>query len=401
MKKQNKNSKKTAKGFLSYHIAASLVSLAPRPHTWRSMHHRHTSHGVLLIALLLTGVLLFSNLGALSAYGLTSSGSRTITVNIAGAPPSIGANITFPTNNTITKSSQIQVVGTCAASTLVATYNNGSFAGSSMCTSGGDYTTTIQLQVGVNILQSQDYDGLNQPGPVTAQVQITREQDPAPITTTTPAQTPTITTTRPPTIATVPADIVPDPTPPIVDPAPQPADNPCFESSKKDALALATPTIITNCINRSISAGEMITLPIRVTGGAAPFALTIDWGDGITESKSVLDTEYHNYDHTYAAAGIIRVGLKTTDSNGSTAFLQTVVQINGTPVASATGSPSAFATITANLGSIWTEAPVPLYWAAVTLVLGFWFGDIFQRVFTKGSYATKRPRAPVNRHRHA
>jgi len=365
------------------------------------MHHRHTSHGVLLIALLLTGVLLFSNLGALRAYGLTSSGSRTITVNIAGAPPSVGADITFPTNNTTTKSPQIQVVGTCEPSTLVATYSNGSFVGSSMCTSGGDYTTTIQLQVGVNMLQSQDYDGLNQPGPVTAQVQITREQDPVPVTTPIPTQTPTITTTSTPTVATVPADIVPDLTPPVVVAAPQPADNPCFESSKKGASTLDVPTILTKCINRSVATGETITLPVRVTGGMAPFALSIDWGDGVIESKSVLDTEYHNYDHTYAAAGIIRVGLQTTDSNGSTSFLQTVVQINGTPVAATTGTPSTLATITANLGSIWTEAPVPLYWAAVTLVLGFWFGDVFQRIFAKGSYAIKRPRAPVNRHRHA
>lgn len=382
---------KVTKGLLAYHIAVSLVSVAPHPHTGRPIHHRHTSHGVLFLALILTGVLLFNNLGTLRAYGLQGSGSTTVTVSVSGAPPTVGADITYPATNTTTKSPEIQVTGTCPADLLVATYNNGVFAGSSICAHDGTYATVISLIVGVNILQSQDYDGLNQPGPATSQVQITREQDPVPVISVDPET---------PVIATTPTDITPDPTPPVVQPAPQPTVNPCFDTSKTDTLNPANPTIIANCIQRSVFTGDTVTIPIRVTGGTAPYAFSINWGDGLTELKTVLDTDYHNYQHTYKTAGIISVSFKTTDAKGITSFLQTVVQVNNTTAPGTTNT--TFNNIASGLSSVWTEAPVPLYVAAVTLVLGFWVGDIFQRLFTKDGRGrgNKRPTS-YNRHRHA
>jgi hypothetical protein len=393
---KSKKTTKVTKGLLAYHIAVSLVSIAPHPHTGRTIHRRHTSHGALLLVLVLVGVLLFNNLGALRAYGLTNSASQTITVNVLGTPPVAGADITFPTTNTMTKSSEVEVRGTCPVDLLVATYNNGIFAGSSICASDGTYANTIQLIVGVNILQSQDYDGLNQPGPVTDQVQITRQQDLVPVTTVNPEV---------PIVATTPADIAPDPNPPIVTPAPQPSVNPCFDTSKTDNLNPANPTIIVNCIQRSIFTGDTITLPVRIAGGTAPYAFWINWGDGVTELKSVADMNYHNYQHTYKTAGILGISLKTSDANGITSFLQTVVQVNSTVPAGAGGS-TTVGTFISGLGSIWTEAPVPLYVAAVTLVLGFWVGDIFQRLFVKGPRTigkgtSKKPPTSFNRRRHA
>lgn len=390
--KQSTKVSKLTKSLLAYHIAVSLVSIAPYHHTGRSIHRRHTSHGVLLGALVLTGILLFNNLGALRAYGLTSSGSQTVSVNVLGTPPTVGANITYPTNNTTTQSPQIQVVGTCEPSTLVATYNNGIPAGSSMCTASGDYATVIQLVIGVNILQSQDYDGLNQPGPVTPQVQITREQAPGSEVSIDPNIA---------VIAKTPADITPNLAPPAAVPAPQPTINPCFDTTKTAVLNLTNPTIIVNCITRSIFAGDTLTLPVRIIGGTAPYALSIDWGDGLTDLKTVLDTEFHNYRHSYKTAGITTVSLKTTDANGLTSFLQTVVQVNGIPVA---GAPtSGLSPIVTGLSSIWTEVPVPLYVAAVALVLGFWIGDVFQRIFANDGIAKHRGgrKPPLNRHRHA
>lgn len=390
-KKTNKASKIT-KGLLAYHIAASLVSVAPHLHTGHPMHRRHTSHGVLFAALILTGILLFNNLGALRAYGLTSGGSQTVSVNVLGTPPTIGATITYPTTNTTTRSSQIQIVGTCEPSTLVATYNNGRFAGSSMCTVSGDYTTVIQLVVGINILQSQDYDGLNQPGPVTPQVQINREQDQLPVSSTDP---------KVPVIAKTPADIATSLVPPVTELAPQPSVHPCFDTTKTDGLNPIGPTIVVSCITRSIFTGDTINLPVRVIGGTAPYALSIDWGDGINDLNTVLNSDTHNYQHSYKTAGIINLSLKTTDAKGLTSFLQTVVQVNGTPAGSS--SAPGIGSIVSGIGSLWTEAPVPLYVAAVTLVLGFWVGDIFQRIFFKGNSSVRKAgkKPPSAQHRHA
>jgi len=377
--------KKTTQSSLASHAVTSLLSVAPHIHTGRSLHHRHTSHGALLVALLLTGVLLFSNLGALKAYGVTSNGSHTVTVNVAGAPPATGADITYPTHNSVTTSPLIEVKGICEPETLVATYNDGTFAGSSICTTDGDYATTIQLHIGVNILQSQNYDGLNQPGPVTNQVTVTRETEPV-ATPASPTTTPII-----PEIATAPDDITSDPSPPVTNPAPQPAKNPCYQVPKVSSQASSTPIIFVSCVDRTIFANETLKLPVIISGGVAPFALSIDWGDGVTDLKSVIDNAYNTYQHVYRQTGSLSVTLRTTDSKGSTSFLQTVVQVNGAPAA--TGS--TFGNITSGLSNIWTEAPVPLYFAALALVLGFWIGDIFQRYFT-----SKKPKATTRR-RHA
>lgn len=392
MTKSTKSRKKITKitkaprGLLAYHIAASLVTIAPHPHTGRSVHRKYTSHGVLIVALILTGVLLFSNLGALRAYGISSGASRSITVNIAGAPPSVGADITFPTNLSITKSSQIRVAGNCESSTLVATYRDGEFAGSSMCANDGTYETTIQLRSGYNVLQSQNYDALNQPGPVTAQVSIFYEEVTAAV-----AQKQEV-----PPIATTSSDIkvisdtvhVPDPAPA---PAPQPSINPCFDTANKLNSDSETPIITTNCVIRGISTGETTSVPIQVSGGQPPYALSINWGDDLTDLRTVLDSEFHLYEHTYTTPGIHSMSLKTTDSQNTSSFLQTVVQVNdeSSPV---TGATSFFGSISSSLNAIWTEAPVPLYWAAVTLVAGFWIGDIFQRVFSKNGVRSGRQR---------
>ncbi len=390
MTKKQKNKQKGTPGLLAYHIAASLISIAPHPQSGRSMHSRHTSHGILILALVLTGVLLFSNLGTLRAYGVSQGGSHVITVNVSGNPPTIGADITYPTNNSITKSAQIEVKGTCQASTLVATFDNGGFAGSSMCTNGGNYATTIQLTVGINTLQSQNYDGLNQPGPVTAQVAITRQQDPV----VAPGPVDPTNLSTPPQIATAPGDISPNPTPSVVNPAPQPSLNPCYEKPKEAAAISQTLTIFISCINRTVFAGETLDLPVIISGGLSAYALSIDWGDGVTDLKSVADAQYHSYQHIYKSAGGVGVKLKVTDSKGSTSFIQAVVAVNGSPVQSE--STSSFANITGGFSSIWTEAPVPMYWAAVTLMAGFWIGDIFHRYFSyrtlKGAKAFQRNR---------
>lgn len=421
VKKTTKSTKKTkvTKRTLAYHIAKSLVSVSPHEHTGKAIHRRHSSHGALLIALLATGVLIFSNFGAIRAYGLSSSTGQTITVNVFGDPPTVGADITYPTTNTTTKSPQIQVQGTCPAETLVAIYNNGTFVGSAQCANDGTYVVTVSLTVGTNILQAQNYDAANQPGPVTAQVTITREQDPVVVTPTDPT-TPTNpgtgsgsgstgsgTQTGTPETATTPADITPDPTPVVTEPAPQPTANPCFDTSKSVGLNPATPTIIANCITRSIAAGQTVTLPIRVTGGVTPYKLSINWGDGTIDNKDVADTEFHNYQHTYQSAGIINVGLKTTDSRGSFSFLQTVIQVNGTGVTTGTtkNSNAPITSIVSGARDLLAKAPIPIYFAALALFLGFWIGDIIERIATRDNKLSKRgrkqPPINMNHHRHA
>lgn len=383
MKKQKKTLKKQPRGLLAYHIAASLVSMSPRPHSGRSLHHRHTSHGVLLVALLLTGVLLFANLGTLRAYGVTHNGTNVVSVTVSGKAPNKGASINFPSNQTATKAPIVEVTGDCTSSTVVATYNKGVFAGSSLCSVEGGYTTTIPLNNGTNVLQSENYDALNQAGPSTPKVTIVREQV-ATVATNNPVQSIQV--------ATSPADITPLAIPVDDTTTIDIHQKPCYDQRDVDANINTWPTIRVTCISRNVFAGENFSLPVSIDGGTAPFALSIDWGDDFTELKSITNNELNTFQHVYRQTGGISVKMKMTDAIGQTSFMQSVVAVNGAPVPAT----SSFASLAGGIENIWTEAPVPMYWVAVTLVVGFWIGDIFHRY-----YSAKRlkPTKIVARHR--
>ena len=220
-----------------HHVISSLVTVSPHAHTGKRAPHRHTSHGFLLLALLFTGVLLFANLGVLRVYGMESSGSATITANIYGAAPTEGAVITFPSTNTTTDYKYVQVSGTCPDQTLVAIYRNGDFASSTLCDSG-TFSVTVQLVAGDNVLQAQDYDGVNQPGPTTPQIVVTYTPPVVPPTPTTP--------TEPTAVATTKTQVTPNPTPttptPTAPPPPLPPPQPDTSTTTTAAAAMDVPS---------------------------------------------------------------------------------------------------------------------------------------------------------------
>lgn len=362
------------------HVVSSLVTVSSHAHTGKRAPHRHTSHGILLVGLILTGILLFSNLGILRAYG-ASSASPTVTVNVYGAPPTEGAEITFPDTDTITDYQYVDVKGTCPDQTLVAIYRNGDFAGSSLCDTGA-FTVTVQLVSGSNVLQAQNYDGVNQPGPASNQIVVTYN---APVTPTTPTG-PTSTSTD---VATTPQQVVKNPTPPTPTPtAPQPSENPCFNVNTQATGPASGPLISVGCIMRNIYAGETLSLPLAIKGGFAPYALSVEWGDDKKDMLTVLNSDQRTLEHTYSISGYHQIVLSATDSKGMTARTQTVVTINGT----STGAPvTPVEKITDNAKSAWVNASVPLYIAALTLALGIWVGEIIQRVAHKGKSSHNKP----------
>jgi hypothetical protein len=351
------------------HIAASFISTAPHTHTGKRLKSHHSSHGALFGLLVMTGVLLFSNLGALRAYGLTSSGNNTVSVTINGDAPSQGASMSFPATNQITNLSLLQVTGICPDGTLVAIYNNGTFAGSTTCTTDGNFSLAIQLSEGANILQAQNYDGLNQAGPSTPQVTITYTPD-----------MPIVEASASSEIVTTPEQLRPNPVVPEVPiEAPQPSSQPCYDLPNTNAIKdTARPIISVNCISRNVYAGETLNIKVLIQGGIAPYALFVDWGDTKTDLISVQNSSVQSLQHVYTTSGFHTVVMSTTDTKGASTKIQTVVSVNGTTAASGTSNP--VTDIAESVASIWINAPVPLYFAALTLLLGFWAGDIYKRI---------------------
>lgn len=364
---------------LHTHILASFTSTSHHKHSGKKLHSRHSSYGFLLLLLMFTGVLLFANLGTLRAFGVSQNGSVGVTVNVAGIPPTQGAVIGYPQTNTQTTSSLLEVSGTCPHDTLVSIYNNGDFVGSTLCTVDDTFAIVITLTAGYNIIQAQNYDGLNQPGPVTAQ-HVIFYQVPVEVV---PSENPVI--TNPQTLPLITNPQKPQPE------APQPDKNPCYVSLDKQSRITAnskTPVISLGCVHRNIYPGEELTISYLVNGGVAPYAVNVDWEDGSTDLKSITNAAEQKISHTFSKAGNYEITFYTTDAAGNKSQIQSVVIVNGDPASVAAPTN----TILKDIQKIWLEAPIPLYIAAATLALGFWIGDIFQRFISSSSHTSKPKR---------
>lgn len=377
MATKQKNTRKNKKVTLSSHVKSSLVYIAPHAHTGKRLAHHHTSHGLLLLILILAGMILFFSLASLEAAGVTKNGSLNVTATVPGDAPTVGATITSPAVKTVMKRSLAVIDGTCPTQTMVAVYNNGNFAGSTICTADNTFQVTIQLVIGMNTVQAQNYDSLNQAGPVTGQVQISYEPDVAP-------------TPSAPIVAIVntPEDIKEAPALPVVV-APQPAEQPCYDNPR--TVSATQLAVWSPCITRNIFIGERLEMPVILQGGTLPYALSVDWGDSSTnELYSFPQSGRHILSHVYKVPKVKNISLKLADAQGTTSQMQTVVEVNGGGTASelVTGTSNPLTNV-ANIISIkWFEASVPVYTAVATLFVGFWIGDIFNRTY--GKKKTKR-----------
>lgn len=367
-RQRTKNNTKTAKRQpLHLHVTASLVSISQHQYSGKRTHSRHSSHGFLLIFLALTGILLFSNLGVLKAYSASLGGNVSVSVNVIAEPPTVGAVIVFPQTNTETNSSLLEVSGTCPQGTLVSVYNNTVFAGSTICAPANTFSLIITLTPGNNILQAQNYDGLNQPGPITPQKLVVYKQIP----TLTSVGTPVV--SLPQQLSPILNPITPQPT------TVEPSKNPCYDALEKKGKITATssiPLISISCIFTNIYPNEELTISFIINGGKAPYAVNTDWEDGDDTLVSISNSQIQTIKHTYNNPGTYFITLYTTDSAGNKNQIQTTVIVNGDPLVGT----APVNTFVNDIKKIWVEAPVPLYMAAVTLALGFWIGDIFQRV---------------------
>lgn len=189
-------------------------------------------------------------------------------------PPKIGATISTPGNGASFTTSPITVNGICPDKLLVEIYNNGVLVGAVMC-EGGSFSLQVSLFAGTNELTAIVYDDLGQPGPVS-------------------------------NIATV-----------------------TYNNTQFTAFG-ALVTLTSSYGRRSAAAGSELGWPLQLSGGAGPYALSLDWGDGSpVQLKSQAFTGVVAIAHTYKKAGIYLVNARVTDVNGVSAFLQVVALANG------------------------------------------------------------------------
>lgn len=246
-----------------------------------------------------------------------SSGSVGLEGTISSAAPKQGATISSPGNGASFSAVPITVNGLCPAGLLVKLFSNNVFVGSVEC-SNGSYSLPIDLFSGQNELVARVYDALDQAGPDSNNVTV--------------------------------------------------------KYSDTNFIQFGTSVSLTSIYaKKGANPGDVLEWPIILTGGTAPYALSVDWGDSSpTDLQSEAFAGTITIKHTYKSTGVYKIIIKATDKNGSTAFLQVVGVANGKISQAGAGSTNT------NTKTSQTRVII-IWWPMLVLLpligLAFWAGQ--------------------------
>jgi hypothetical protein len=276
------------------------------------------------LSLIISCLMVFLAVPSASAVVNPQNGAVGLEGTITGPPPSQAATITTPGSGESFTTLPITVAGLCPSGLLIKVFDNNIFAGSTECSSGS-YELKIELFDGTNSLVAIDYDGLDQQGPNSNIVTVS------------------------------------------------------YTSAQFTSFGTQL-TISSNYSQLGATPGTQLSWPITINGGTAPYALSIDWGDG-TPSKlmSASNAGPLTLTHTYQLSGTYTITVQATDKNGQPAFLQVISVISG-PVqklASTSGTSSTTKTEIITI-SIW--AKIAMLCLLILIIVAFWVGRRYELI---------------------
>lgn len=250
-----------------------------------------------------------------------SQGSAGLQGKVETPAPTSAATIATPSNGQSFSKMPITVNGLCTSGLLIKIFANNIFVGAAMC-NNGSYTLQVSLFDGRNDLVARQFDALDQPGPDSNIVTVTY-------------------------------------------------NNEAFINTNVPLL-----TLTSIYARKGANPGATLEWPITIAGGTAPYAISVDWGDG--KGQDLYSQQFagtFNIHHVYQSAGVYVVTVKGTDKNGLTAFLQLVGQANGA-VTQTTGQA---ATTTPNTATIIIKVLwVPAAFCIPLILLSFWLGRRYE-----------------------
>lgn len=238
---------------------------------------------------------------------------------ISAPPPTQAATITSPANGAVFTTLPITVRGFCPNGLLVKLFKNNVFSGSVPC-ENNSYSIQIDLFSSRNDLVARVYDSLDQAGPDSNTVSVTFNDD----------------------------------------------------AAKADVASRVSLT--TNYARRGANPKQDLSWPIIVSGGIAPYAVSVDWGDGTSaDVYTVTSPGEFIIKHQYDQAGQYRALIKAADKNGVIAYLQVTAVGNGEVKDSNVAGASA-TTTPGKTVILWQPAVV-----AIPLVITtFWLGKRYE-----------------------
>lgn len=241
-------------------------------------------------------------------------------------PPTQAATIVSPASGAVFRELPISVSGWCPDGLLVKVFKNNVFSGSVTC-QNSSYSIQIDLFSARNDLVARVYDAFDQAGPDSNIVTVT------------------------------------------------------FDDSAARPDIAARISLTSNYARRGANPGELLTWPVIVSGGKAPYAVSVDWNDSTSADVYTVATPGEfTIKHQYDQSGVYRVLLKASDSDGAVAYLQLVAIGNG-EVTQAVAGASASTSTTAKGKTVVMWQPAAI---AVPLVVStFWFGKKYETLRVK------------------
>ena len=261
---------------------------------------------------------LFFVLYAYPVQAAEERGSVGIEGTISAPPPTSGATISLPVNGQTFTQLPVTVRGLCPNDLLVKLFKNNVFAGSVQCT-GGSFSMIIDLFSGRNELVARVFDDLDQPGP-DSNVVIVNYNDPVP--------------------------------------------------SSGSRVSLTS-----NFAKRGANPGQLLEWPIILSGGAGPYAVSVDWGDG--KPADLISQPFpgtFTIKHVYESPGVYNIVVKVTDKSGGAAFLQLVGIANGPLSQTSPGAGNNTQVPEIRTKILWQPAAILLPLLLVT----FWLGKKYE-----------------------
>ncbi len=256
---------------------------------------------------------------ALGSQQNPQSGSVGVEGKLSGPPPSTPPSIGVPSNGQSFGTIPITVSGLCKTGLLVKVFDNGVFVGSVVCTNGS-FSIKISLFGGKNDLVAKQYDSLDQASPPSATVTV--------------------------------------------------------HYNDVSLVKFGTHVFLTSDYSRrGGNPGDDVTWPLILSGGVGPYAVSVDWGDGSPATlKSLSVPGTFTVDHKYTSAGTYNMLVRATDKNGTQAFLQLVVVVNGNAHQNAASTAAKNTPKSTTINIVWE----PLAAAIPIILTTFWLGRRYE-----------------------
>lgn len=273
-------SKKVARSSTSKPVKQTFLSHA---HSGRLRPHKHTSYVSLVALLLLTMIPVTVASRAVAYAALDGSGdSRTYAV-VPGASPDRAPTIDTIQNGSIrTNADPLTVRGSCQNDTMVRVFKNEILAGAVFCQNSA-YSLPIDLFIGNNSLIARSFTATEAVSPDSETVSVLLQIPGAALGTSAPG-------------------------------GPGAPSNQFYLTSQ--------------VFYRGVNVNEPITWKLTAAGGQAPYAISIDWGDGTTELMSRGVAGPFDVTHTYKQPGgfqnSYKIIVKGSDQSGAKSFLEFV-----------------------------------------------------------------------------